>query len=122
MFTPSEYKTVKICILEYAQDIHWTIVPLAEAEQRSGFDPDASSKECSKGTLFFFDDLIDVKVWKFDLLYAEPKSAPINQFRHLYTNVYGNREFIDYLRNRLLQRQNATASCLIPANEPCLTI
>ena len=37
---------------------------------------------------------------EFNPLYAEAKSALISQFRHLHTNIYGNREFIDYLRNR----------------------
>ena len=28
------------------------------------------------------------------------KGVLIGQFSHLHTNIYGNREFVDYLRNR----------------------
>lgn len=100
MPTPSEHKTVQARILEYAQDIGWTLVPSDNAEQRRGFEPDASSTDNAKGASLYFDDLLDAKVREFNLLYAEPKSALLNQFRHLHTNIYGNREFIDYLRNK----------------------
>ena len=100
MPTPTEYKTVQARILEYAGDIGWTLVPRDEAEQRRGFDPDGSSTDRAKGASLYFDDLLDAKVREFNPLYAEPKSAVLNQFRHLHTNIYGNREFVDYLRNR----------------------
>ena len=100
MPTPSEHKTVQARILEYAQDIGWTLVPRDDAEQRRGFEPDASSTDNAKGASLYFDDLLDAKVREFNPLYAEPKSALLNQFRHLHTNIYGNREFVDYLRNK----------------------
>lgn len=37
MPTPGEHKTVQARILQYAQEIGWTIVPRAEAEARRGF-------------------------------------------------------------------------------------
>ena len=100
MPTPSEHKTVQARILEYAQDIGWTLVLRDDAEQRRGFEPDAASADNAKGASLYFDDLLDAKVREFNPLYAEPKSALLNQFRHLHTNIYGNREFIDYLRNK----------------------
>lgn len=100
MPTPSEHKTVQARILEYAQDIGWMLVPRDDAEQRRGFEPDASSTDNAKGASLYFDDLLDAKVREFNPLYAEPKNALLNQFRHLHTNIYGNREFIDYLRNK----------------------
>ena len=45
MPTPTEHKTVQARILEYAQDIGWTFVPQADAEQRRGFGPDEASTE-----------------------------------------------------------------------------
>ena len=99
MPTPTEHKTVQARILGYAQDIGWTFVSRDDAEQRRGFEPDASSTDSAKGASLYFDDLLDAKVREFNPLYAEPKSALLNQFRHLHTNIYGNREFIDYLRN-----------------------
>ena len=100
MPTPSEHKTVQARILNYAQDIGWTFVPRNEAEQRRGFDSDAPSEDRAKGASLFFGDLVDAKVREFNPLYAEQKGALLNQFRHLNTNIYGNREFVDYLRNR----------------------
>ena len=44
MSTPFEHKTVQARILAYAQEIGWTLVPRAEAEQRRGFDPDGATK------------------------------------------------------------------------------
>ena len=99
MPTPTEHKTVQARILKYAQDVGWAFVPRDKAEKRRGFEPDASSTDNAKGASLYFDDLLDAKVREFNPLYAEPKSALLNQFRHLHTNIYGNREFIDYLRN-----------------------
>ena len=100
MPTPTEHKTVQARILKYAQDVGWAFVPRDKAEKRRGFEPDASSTDNAKGASLYFDDLLDAKVREFNPLYAEPKSALLNQFRHLHTNIYGNREFIDYLRNK----------------------
>ena len=100
MPTPSEHKTVQARILEYAQGIGWTFVPRDEAEQRRGFDPDTSSTYRNRDASLYFDDLLDAKVREFNSLYAEQQGALLNQFHHLHTNIYGNREFVDYLRNR----------------------
>ena len=100
MPTPSEHKTVQARILEYAQDIGWTFVPRHEAEQRRGFDPDTSSTDRNRDASLYFDDLLYAKVREFNPLYTEQQGALLNQFRHLHTNIYGNREFVDYLRNR----------------------
>ena len=99
MPTPSEHKTVQARILEYAQDIGWTFVPRDEAEQRRGFDPDTSSTDRNRDASLYFDDLLYAKVREFNPLYTEQQGALLNQFRHLHTNIYGNREFVDYLRN-----------------------
>ena len=99
MPTPTEHKTVQARILEYAQDIGWTLVSRDEAEQRRGFELDAPSTDRAKGASLYFDELLDAKVREFNPLYAEQQGALLNQFRHLHTNIYGNREFVDYLRN-----------------------
>ncbi len=100
MPTPSEHKTVQARILQYAQDIGWIFVPSEEAEQRRGFDPDASATDRNRDASLYFDDLLYTKVREFNPLYTEQQGALLNQFRHLHTNIYGNREFIDYLRNK----------------------
>jgi hypothetical protein len=48
----------------------------------------------------FFDDLLDAKVREFNPRYAEAEGALLGQFRHLHTDIYGNREFVEHLRNR----------------------
>lgn len=45
MPTPSKHKTVQARILEYAEEIDWTLVPREEAEQRRGFNSDAGPKD-----------------------------------------------------------------------------
>ena len=110
MPTPSEHKTVQARILEYAGDIGLTFVPRDEAEQRNGFEQDVPPKDYVKSTSFFFGKPLDANIRDFNPLYAEPISAPNNQFCHLCANIYNNRKFVDYLHNSLLQRRNATVA------------
>ena len=100
MPTPGEHKTVQARILKYAAAIGWTFVSRREAEQRRGFDPDALPKDRVKGCSLFFDDLLDTKVREFNPRYAEAEGALLGKFRHLHPDIYGNREFVEYLRNR----------------------
>jgi len=100
MPTPSEHKTVQARILEYAEVIGWTLVAREEAEQRRGFDPDVPTADRARNRTLFFDDLLDIKVREFNPRYAEAEGALLGQFRHLHANIYGNREFIEHLRNR----------------------
>jgi type I restriction enzyme R subunit len=44
MAAPGEHKTVQARILQYAQEIGWTVVSREEAEQRRGFDPTVSQQ------------------------------------------------------------------------------
>ncbi len=100
MSKPTENKTVQARILEYAEDIGWTLVSREEAERRRGFDPDTSPKDRAKGRSLFFDDLLDSKVREFNPSYAEAEGALLGKFRYLHTDIYGNREFVEHLRNR----------------------
>ena len=92
MPTPSEHQTVQARILKYAEAIGWTFVPREEAEQRRGGTPAPLS--------LFFDDLLDAKVREFNPRYAEAQGLLLGQFRHLDADIYGNREFVEHLRNR----------------------
>ncbi len=92
MPTPSEHKTVQARILKYAAAIGWTFVPREEAEQRRGGTPDPVS--------LFFDDLFDAKMREFNPRYAEAQGLLLGQFRHFHADIYGNREFVEHLRNR----------------------
>ena len=100
MPTPGEHKTVQARILEYAEAIGWTTVSREEAEQRRGFDPEVPPADRARNRSLFFDDLLDAKVREFNPRYAEAEGALLGQFRHLHTDIYGNREFVENLRNR----------------------
>lgn len=100
MPTPGEHKTVQARILAYAEPIGWTFVSREEAEQRRGFDPDVPTADRARNRSLFFDDLLDAKIREFNPRYADAEGALLGQFRHLHTDVYGNREFVEYLRNR----------------------
>ena len=100
MPTPGEHKTVQARILAYAEAIGWTIVSREEAEQRRGFDPEVPPADRARNRSLFFDDLLDAKVREFNRRYAEAEGALLGQFRHLHTDIYGNREFVEHLRNR----------------------
>jgi len=100
MPTPSEHKTVQARILEYAEGIGWTFVPRGEAERRRGFDAEAPPVDRASNRSLFFDELLDAKLREFNPRYAEAEGALLGQFRHLHTDIYGNREFVEQLRNR----------------------
>ncbi len=97
---PGEHKTVQARILEYAKEIEWDIVSRAEAEQRRDFDLSAiSAQEKGRHASLFFDDLVYQKVCEFNPMYAEAPGALVGQLRRLSANIYGNREFLTFLRN-----------------------
>ncbi|MEK0446649.1 MAG: hypothetical protein RLZZ399_1970 [Verrucomicrobiota bacterium] len=100
MPTPGEHKTVQARILAYAQEIGWTFVPREQAERRRGFDPSIPPAERAKNRSLFFDGLLDAKVREFNPRYGEPGGALLGRFRHFHSDIYGNREFLDHLRNR----------------------
>ncbi len=97
---PGEHKTVQARILKYAGEIGWAVVPRKEAEVRRGFDPDTAPRDRAKGVSLFFDDLLDTKVREFNSCYSEAEGALLGTFRHFHPDIYGNREFVDHLRNR----------------------
>lgn len=70
------------------------------AERRCEFDPDVPPADLTKNRSLFFDDLLDAKVREFNPRYAEAEGALFGKFRHLHTNIYGNREFVEHLRSR----------------------
>ena len=97
---PGEHKTVQARILKYSEASGWTFVSREEAEQRRGFDPEAPPPDRAKNRSLFFDDRLDTKVREFNPRYAEAEGALLGQFRHLHTDIYGNREFVEHLRNQ----------------------
>lgn len=97
---PGEHKTVQARILGYAEAIGWIFVSREEAEHRRGFDPDVPPADRARNSSLFFDDLLDAKLREYNPRYAEAEGSLLGQFRHLHTDIYGNREFVEHLRNR----------------------
>jgi len=93
MPAPSEHNNVQARILAYAQEIGWSFVSREEAERRRGFDPEVPPADRARNRSLVFDDLLDAKVREFNPRYAEAEGALLGQFRHLHTDIYGNREF-----------------------------
>ncbi|MEK0446647.1 MAG: hypothetical protein RLZZ399_1968 [Verrucomicrobiota bacterium] len=105
MSRPTEHKTVQPRILAYAQEMGWTFVSREQAEERRGGVPaPLRRKDGDRNVLaplsLFFDDLLDAKVREFNPRYGEAEGALLGQFRHLHTDIHGNREFVCHLRNR----------------------
>jgi type I restriction enzyme R subunit len=91
---PGEHKTVQARILQYAQEIGWTFVPRKEAEKRRGTNADGKPES------LYFDDLLYSKVKEFNPLYNEAAGALVGQLRRLHSDIHGNRESLEYLRNK----------------------
>lgn len=72
-----------------------------EAEARRGFDTDGARPEerSRKGSLFF-GDLLHSRILEFNPKYAEAEGALVGEFQRLHSDVYGNRDFLTYLRNQ----------------------
>src|SRR5712691_9143011 len=101
MPAPGEHKTVQARILKYAQEIGWTYVPRAEAEQRRGFDPDgATAEDRTRNRSLFFSDLLHAQVRAFNPKYKEAEGALIGEFQRFHADIYGNRDFLQALRNQ----------------------
>ena len=98
MLTPGAHKNVQARILTYAEATDWTIVSREEAEQRRGFDLGVPPADHARNRSLFFDDLLHAKVREFNPRYAKVDGALLGHFRYL--QIYGNREFVEHLRNR----------------------
>lgn len=101
MPSPGERKTVQARILKYAQEIGWTYVPRTEAERRRGFDPaGATPEERARNGSPFFADLLYAQVRVFNPKYKEAEGALVGEFQRLHADIYGNRDFLQALRNQ----------------------
>lgn len=100
MPTPGEHKTVQARILTYAQEIGWTYVSRSQAEARRGFSADGKPQERARTASLYFDDLLYAKIREFNPQYTEAEGALIGDFRRLRPTIYGNRDFLSYLRNK----------------------
>ena len=105
---PTEHKTVQARILKYAQEIGWTYVPRDEAERRRGFDPhpnllpqgERENPERARTASLFFGDLLHAQVRTFNPKYKEAEGALIGEFQRFHADIYGNRDFLQALRNQ----------------------
>jgi type I restriction enzyme R subunit len=101
MPAPTEHKTVQARILKYAQEIGWTYVPRAEAEARRSFDPDgATPEERARKASLFFGDLLHAQVRAFNPKYKDAEGALVGEFQRFHADIYGNRDFLQALRNQ----------------------
>ncbi len=101
MATPSEHKTVQARILKYAQEIGWKYVSRGDAEARRGFDPDgATPQERARKASLFFGDLLHAQIRAFNPKYKEAEGALIGEFQRFHADIYGNRDFLQALRNQ----------------------
>jgi len=100
MKCPTEHKTVQSRILKYAEEIGWSYVDRRTAEDRRGFNSDSSDiqERCRTASLYF-EDTLYARVREFNPRYQETEGALVSLFSKLKTDIYGNRDFVKYLRN-----------------------
>ena len=96
---PGEHKTVQKRILEYAQEIGWTLLTQTEAEDKRGFDRSLPPKEAVKAASLFFEDELFNKVTEFNPKYTDTKETLVANLRSFAADIYGNQEFLKHLRN-----------------------
>jgi type I restriction enzyme R subunit len=94
MPSPIEHKTVQARILAYAQEIGWTLLSRAEAEQRSGFDAEAiTSEERVRQASLYFGDLRHAQLRTFNALCQEAEGTGIGQWQRSASSITGNQDF-----------------------------
>jgi type I restriction enzyme R subunit len=98
---PGEHKTVQNRILQYAQEVGWVYISRKEAEASRGFNTEGGTpaERAAKASLYF-DDLLYQKVKEFNPKYTETEGALVGNLRRLQTNIFGNREALELLRNK----------------------
>jgi type I restriction enzyme R subunit len=101
MLVSGEHKTVQARILKYAQEIGWTCIRRAEAEARRGFDSAGGTpEERARKASLFFGDLLHTQVRAFNPKYKDAEGALVGEFQRLHSDIYGNRDFLQALRNQ----------------------
>lgn len=75
-------------------------MPRVQAEARRGFDSDgATPADRARPASPFFGDLLHKQVRAFNPKYKEAEGALVGEFHRLKPDIYGNRDFLTYLRN-----------------------
>jgi len=98
---PTEHKTVQSRILQYAQETGWIFVPQGEAERRRGFKDNGSSlRERAGNASLYFDDLLADKMREFNPKCDDVRGALAGKLGQLKADIFGNRDFLNFLRNR----------------------
>ncbi|MGR3220856.1 MAG: type I restriction endonuclease subunit R, partial [Candidatus Anammoxibacter sp.] len=117
MTKTTEHKSVQARILKYASEIGWDIVSRDEAEERRGFYSEITVKDedysydiaaesaekysvRTKNTSLYFDDVLSGKIKEFNPAYTEEPSLLIEKFNLLKSDIYGNKDFLNYLRGK----------------------
>jgi type I restriction enzyme, R subunit len=100
MAKPGEHKTVQARILAYAQDLGWTYVSRADAEARRRFDTEGTTPaDRARAADLYFGDLLHQQIMTFNPEYREAEGALVGELRRLRPDIFGNRDFLAYLRN-----------------------
>jgi len=99
MSKPTEHKSVQARILQYAEDIGWSVVSQSEAEIRRGFDINGiSAREKAKNASRWFSDVLFQKVCDFNPKFKDTKEELLRKLDLLLPNIQGNYDFLQYLR------------------------
>src|SRR5436190_11944829 len=99
MAGPTEHKSVQKRILQYAQEIGWKFVSREEAEKRRGFDPQGiTPNDRAKTASLYSLDILHRKIQEFNPQFTGSLDDLIREFTALTTDIYGNKEFLEYVR------------------------
>ncbi|MEH1916882.1 type I restriction endonuclease subunit R [Nostoc sp.] len=123
---PGEHKTVQNRIIIYAQEIGWKFVSRHEAETRRGFNNHSGKiQDKAAQASIYFNDILYQKVREFNPKYSEAQGVLIALLSNLPTDIFGNRDFLTYLRNQgkyFYAAENRELDLkLIEYNDPSLT-
>jgi len=96
---PTEHKSVQQRIIDYAVEIGWSFVSRIDAERKRKFLSEGlTAKEKAKNASIYFEDVLFSKIQEFNPKYEGTAEDIIRKFTFLRSDIYGNRDFLSYLR------------------------
>lgn len=79
----------------------WTFVPQSQAEDFRLFDKSLTSRrDQAKNASLFFNEILHQQVLKLNAGYSETEEELVSRLTNLPADIYGNRDFMLYLRNK----------------------
>ncbi|NUN10052.1 MAG: HsdR family type I site-specific deoxyribonuclease [Ignavibacteriaceae bacterium] len=99
---PTELTSVQFPILQYVEQIGWSVIPRTDAERRRNFEFSAyTERDKAVNASRFFTDTLFQKVHELNPKFDGKDNDILHLLESLLPNIRGNRDFLNLLRGKL---------------------